>query len=663
MKSKALLEKKRLWRFVLGIIIVICLPTIMALSCSDKEEPVTMARLDVIDQVRTGSRVDLDARGSWTDKNKLLYYSWLPSFPPGSQAVLANLDKPLNSFVADVDGEYRIVLRTNLDIDPEPSSHTRTIKASSLNAAPVAQSGANQEVMVGSTVQLDAGGSFDADDDELYYSWTFTSGANVPLSGHDTVTPTFVANDSVSPYRLKVFANDGQVDSSPKYITITPNRAGSSFPVAMAGLDQYVSSDSLVELDGSGSYSPEPGFSTNALLDYKWQMLHKPSSSEAVLSINSAVKPSFTADVDGAYIFRLFVYDEGRENRNAGFDGINNHVVVVFAGNGNIPPQADGGVDRIIDQSIEVTLNASNSSDAEGAPLSYDWSIFKAPLGSSQALSATNQVSTSFTPDLNGIYLIRLVVNDGQDDSAPDIVRVIANIGTNLPPLADAGADQPSAITGNLVTLDGSGSSDPENIPPSYLWSIQQQPMGGNATLSDDSAMSPSFTPNVDGEYIVRLVVNDDSQESLPDEVSVIASSANPFTELNVNTNLPFVPDIPEVDTLIMIDLNTSNTIDLVSSINAPNGANDEHVALIATFDFVSMIAADFFTNTFWNLISQTHTNSVSDSVTPSFIVQRISDSQYYKITLDFTVDVSAVIQIDAIQVWNCGNSESNCPL
>lgn len=397
-------------------------------------------------------------------------------------------------------------------------------------------------------------------------------------------------------------ANDGLLDSQANITYIHSNRPGSSFPVAMTGPDLYVTTGSIVQLDGSASYSPELSFGTDALLDYEWKLLYWPSGSAALLNDVTAVKPSFTADVSGTYVFRLKVSDDGRANRTR-MAGVMNNVVVVFAGNGNIPPKADGGADIVMDEAVEVTLNGSNSSNAEDASLSYDWSIFKAPTGSSQALTSSNQVSNSFTPDLNGIDLIRLVVNDGQDDSEPDIVRIVADtpdIGVNRPPAADAGPDQANAVTGIQVTLDGSGSSDPENIPLSYLWSILNQPTGGTAVLSDTTAMGRTFTPNVDGEYVVCLVVSDGSLESLPVEVSITASAVDPFTELNLFTGLPFAPAAAEVATLMVIDLVTSNTLDLVDSTNLPNGVNDEHVALYATIDFATGTAGDFYTNPFW---------------------------------------------------------------
>jgi len=65
--------------------------------------------------------------------------------------------------------------------------------------------------------------------------------------------------------------------------------------------------------------------------------------------------------------------------------------------------------------------------------------------------------------------------------------------GTNRPPIAEAGPDQ-SVYTGDTVTLDGSGSTDPENNIVSYHWI---QISGLPVVLSDPNAINPQFVANV----------------------------------------------------------------------------------------------------------------------------------------------------------------------
>ena len=80
-------------------------------------------------------------------------------------------------------------------------------------------------------------------------------------------------------------------------------------------------------------------------------------------------------------------------------------------------------------------------------------------------------------------------------------------------PQADAGDDQ-SVNESTLVTLDGSGSFDPDGASLSYLWEqIPQVPPGTSVTLSDQTAENPTFTaPEVklSGERLeFKLTVTD----------------------------------------------------------------------------------------------------------------------------------------------------------
>ena len=85
----------------------------------------------------------------------------------------------------------------------------------------------------------------------------------------------------------------------------------------------------------------------------------------------------------------------------------------------------------------------------------------------------------------------------------------------NRGPTADAGADQ-TARVGQLVTLDGSRSSDPDGDALRYEWSTVARPPGSAATLSDPFAVRPTFNADIPGTYEFELIVNDGSLNSAP---------------------------------------------------------------------------------------------------------------------------------------------------
>ena len=103
-----------------------------------------------------------------------------------------------------------------------------------------------------------------------------------------------------------------------------------------------------------------------------------------------------------------------------------------------------------------VTLDGSGSSDVDGNLLTYNWAFTTMPVDSSATLSDATAVNPGFTVDKFGTYVVSLTVNDGTVNSQPDTI-VVSTL--NTAPVANAGADQ-SAYVNNVVTLDGSGSSD-----------------------------------------------------------------------------------------------------------------------------------------------------------------------------------------------------------
>jgi hypothetical protein len=117
----------------------------------------------------------------------------------------------------------------------------------------------------------------------------------------------------------------------------------------------------------------------------------------------------------------------------------------------------------------------------------------------------------SWTP-VAGNYEVMAAVEDAGGLMNSQTFTVIVD-AANEPPVADAGPDQSVSVS-QTVTLDGSGSSDADNDPLTYLWSMESAPLGSGATLSDPTAVTPGFVADLQGTYVVQLIVNDGLENS-----------------------------------------------------------------------------------------------------------------------------------------------------
>ena len=93
--------------------------------------------------------------------------------------------------------------------------------------------------------------------------------------------------------------------------------------------------------------------------------------------------------------------------------------------------------------------------------------------------------------------------------------------GPNGAPVANAGPDQGSIRPGTLVTLNGRASSDPNGNPLTYRWSFISRPPGSAAVLSSTTSVSPTFTVDSIGTYVVELIVHDGTVGSAADSVTI----------------------------------------------------------------------------------------------------------------------------------------------
>lgn len=186
----------------------------------------------------------------------------------------------------------------------------------------------------------------------------------------------------------------------------------------------------------------------------------------------------------------------------------------------NEPPVADAGRDLSGFVTDTFTLDGGGSDDPDGDALTWEWTFRSVPTGSTATLADADGPAPWFVADRAGGYVVELAVDDGEAVATDTVVVSVE--ARNTGPVANAGVDE-TVDPGDLVVLNGSLSYDPEGDPLSYDWTLVTTPPGSSASLADPHTALPSFTADVDGTYVVELVVSDGTETSPADEVRITA--------------------------------------------------------------------------------------------------------------------------------------------
>ena len=438
---------------------------------------------------RDGERIPLIHGGStrWFNGVVVIDRSQNPSQPGDSGAPYV--------IEPDADGNYRMCFIGfgGTDNGREGFAFPASVAQDELgitfgNRAPIANAGADQTVALGATVSLDGSGSSDPEGDTLTYSWTETTENGVTLKSPQTSVATFTAPPSPATLTFQLTVTDSLGQTATDTVSVL---VGS--PVANAGADQTVALGATVSLDGSGSSDPD-----HETLTYRWTQT---AGTDVTLSSATAASPTFTAPSSPATLtFELTVTDPGGLS--------DSDQVVVSVGK----PVANAGVDQTAAPGATVTLDGSGSSDPDRETLTYRWTQ---TAGTAVALSSVTAASPTFTaPSSPATLTFELTVTDPGGLSDSDQVSIIVNRA----PIANAGADQTVAL-GATVSLDGSGSSDPDGDTLSYIWS---QTGGTVVTLNNPQTSVATFTaPASAATLTFHLTVTDPGGLSDSGQVSV----------------------------------------------------------------------------------------------------------------------------------------------
>lgn len=394
-----------------------------------------------------------------------------------------------------------------------------------LGGPPVCSAGPTQNANEGDVVTLDGTASSDPDGASLAFAWTQLTGTVVTLENAATATPTFTAptitSDEALTFRLSI---DDGLDTATCAVTVNVNDAFNDPPVAAAGQDTIVVQGALVTLDGSASSDPD-----GDALSFAWLQIGGPA---VVLDDPTSPAPQFIAPAASGQLEFSLVVDDGTDASIADF------VSVVVTDASNAPPVAVAGLDRDAAPGVDVTLDGSASSDANGNVLSFEWTQLSGPTVALDDASAPSPVFTSPIVLVDAPIVLRLVVSDGVFTSAPDDVTVTVRTALGAPRFASlprniaVTADAYSYDVDDAVAATGTGTR----------FTLVSGPPG--MTVDADSGLL-SWTPDVAGTFAVEIAADnlagEDTQRFDVDVYAPPAITSTPLTIFDLGR--PYIYD------------------------------------------------------------------------------------------------------------------------
>ena len=394
----------------------------------------------------------------------------------------------------------------------------------------VAEAGDPQTVASGASVTLAGSGTETEDSRTVTYAWTRTDGtstATVPLTGANTLTPTFTADtlaagaDSVTHiFTLRVTDNQGSTAAT-DMVTITVISA----LVAEAGDPQTVASGAPVTLAGSGTETD-----SSRTVTYAWTRTDGTSTATVSLTGANTLTPTFTADTLAAdadsvtHIFTLRVTD------NQGSTAVTDMVTVTVI-SGLV---AEAGDPQTVASGAPVTLAGSGTETDSSRTVTYAWTRTDGTSTATVSLTGANTLTPTFTADtlaadadsVTHIFTLRVTDNQGST-AATDMVTI-----TVISALVAEAGDPQTVASGAPVTLAGSGTETDSSRTVTYAWTRTDGTSTATVSLTGANTLTPTFTADTlaaDADSVTHIftlrVTDNQGSTAVTDMVTVTVIS------------------------------------------------------------------------------------------------------------------------------------------
>lgn len=338
--------------------------------------------------------------------------------------------------------------------------------------SPLANAGADREVLRGYRASLDGRASHHPEGRSFALTWEQLEGTPVFLSNPEVANPTFLAPLDETTLRFRLHASDGLRSTTDEVVLHVRARPSRLAP-RVIGVADLVAADPLAAsagLNAVASVSPAGAITTvESITPVYSQDLARYSLSSIA---DEAPQPS-------ALILRV----------TAELDGLASapDYVVVHPAMGSVtgaqaPIALVSGPELAVPGAV-LTLSAAGSTDVNGDALTYRWEqVGGEPL---QLVTSTKTELVVTAPARATELVFRLVVSDGKLASMPAERRVVIRAESVSTPLAAGRGADLFTRPGRTMTLDaGAPALITGNGDVSYAW---EQTFGALVPLETES--------------------------------------------------------------------------------------------------------------------------------------------------------------------------------
>ena len=420
------------------------------------------------DTIDSNTNTVFDASLSTDPNNDALTYQWIfgDGRPMGTGATV--------SHTYTLSGTYNLTLNVYDGETVTTVSKVITV----INPAPIAVIVADDTVNKNAVAVFDASLSSDPNGNQLIYHWDFGDGYS---NGGINITHAYKNSGT---YTVTLTVSDIEDSTSISKVITVLNQA----PVPVITAPDTINKNSFTLFDAELTTDPNGDVISDS--DYVWDF----GDGTTV----TGIRVSHTYATSGSYTINLTVNDgESSASTSKVINVLNGSPVAVITGPNSVA------------KNHILTLDAYQSSDANGDVLTYSWDV-----GDGRPLMTGASVSYAYS--VSGNFTVTLSVSDGETSTT---TSKIISVDNQAPTATISSADTVNRNEG--VLFNSSFSTDSNGDSLTYSWSF------GDGTLTlvtTNTSVNHVYASS--GTYTVTLTVSDGEASTITSKVITVLNPA-----------------------------------------------------------------------------------------------------------------------------------------